>query len=135
MVSQCCWPSWSDKKSVRDYLKQTVEDLQNEKVVSIEPTPAAAPTKKTALDKLLGDEELESSAHEVDVYFSEKVVAWTTNPLLWWRDNTCNFPHIAQIVLVNTCDFHSIRKSIFQGRFDCKHAKKQSKTWKCKYYQ
>lgn len=77
-----------------------IEDLQNDEVVSIEPIPAAAPppTKKTALDKLLGDEELESSAHEVDAHFSEKIVARNTNSLLWCRGKTSNFPHIAQIV-------------------------------------
>lgn len=88
-----------DKKSVRDYLKQRIEDLQNDEVVSIEPIPAAAPspTKKTELDKLFGDEELESSAYEVDAHFSEKLVARNTNLLSWCRDNTSNFPHIAQI--------------------------------------
>ena len=84
-----------------------IEDLQNDEVVSIEPIPAAAPppTKKTALEKLLGDEELESSAHEVDAHFSEKIVARNTNSLLWCRGKTSNFPHnspYCEKVLVNT---------------------------------
>ena len=84
-----------------ELLQENKDELEHSTGADLDTAP---PPKKTALDQLLGDEQEElSSDHEVDTYFSEKVVTRSTNPLQWWKENQSRFPLIAQVARSYLC--------------------------------
>ena len=96
----------SQKNSIKYYLKEKVEHLQSlqQQDEDSQRVTSPSPPKKTALDKLLGYEELElSSDHDVDSYFAEKVVSRSTNTLEWWKENKSRFPFVAELARSFLC--------------------------------
>ena len=79
----------NQKNCVKDYLKERAEHMQSlqqhdeedlNSFIQLNVDTSPPSPKKIALDKLLGDEEQElSSDHEVDMFFSKKLVACQQN--------------------------------------------------------
>jgi hypothetical protein len=42
-------------------------------------------------------------AAEVELYSREGEIAWTSDPLLWWRDNQQRFPRLARVARAVLC--------------------------------
>ena len=95
------------KTSVKEELKERVQQMQHDPEIdqdsqALQDQPP--PSKKTALDQLLGVEEEElESCMEVDTYLSGKPISRSTNPLEWWKENKTRFPCLAQLARTVLC--------------------------------
>lgn len=73
------------KVDVKEVLKARLQQIQIDQdqapEVDQDFQDQPTPTKKTALDKLLGAEEEVESCMEADIYLSEKPICRSTNPL------------------------------------------------------
>ena len=94
-----------DKESMKAYLLQLLEkdSDQSQTQEKEKRDDRAPPVKKTALDVLLGEEEMQCeedqgvAVEEIAQYFAERPVARETKPLVWWKMNCYRFPRIAEL--------------------------------------
>ena len=137
-LATCLDPRFRNLKFLSDTLKTSVKEELKERVQQIQHDPEIdqdsqalqdqpPPSKKTALDKLLGVEEEElESCMEVDTYLSGKPISRSTNPLEWWKENKARFPCLAQLARTVLCipATSTPSEDFFQGRTNDKKTKK-----------
>ncbi len=90
---------------ISTFLESCIEVQQVDQATS----PPQQKKSKSALDILLGEEEVSSTDSEdcidaeITQFYSEKCVSRDTDPVEWWRENQKRFPLISKVAKYTLC--------------------------------